>query len=58
MQFKTRKETAEFFRVNPRTVERWLKSGKLRGYKLGKGTTAPWRIDIAEIKKFLAKYKV
>jgi len=43
MEFKTRKEVAEFFRVNPRTVERWLKSGKLKGYKLGEGKTAPWR---------------
>ena len=58
MEFKTRKEVAEFFRVNPRTVERWLKSGKLKGYKLGRGKTAPWRIDMAEIKKFLLKNKV
>jgi excisionase family DNA binding protein len=57
MEFKTRKEVAEFFRVDPRTVERWLKSGKLKGYKLGKGKTAPWRIDMAEIKKFLEKNK-
>ncbi|MFH1769194.1 MAG: helix-turn-helix domain-containing protein [Parcubacteria group bacterium] len=57
MEFKTRKEVAEFFRVDPRTVERWLKSGKLKGYKLGKGKTAPWRIDVEEINKFLAKYK-
>jgi hypothetical protein len=33
-------------------------NGKLKGYKLGKGKTAPWRIDMAEIKKFLAKHKV
>lgn len=57
MEFKTRKEVAEMFRVDPRTVERWLKSGKLKGYKLGKGQTAPWRIDIAEINKFLEKNK-
>jgi excisionase family DNA binding protein len=57
MEFKTRKEVAEMFRVDPRTVERWLKSGKLKGYKLGKGQTAPWRIDMAEIKKFLEKNK-
>ena len=57
MQFLTRKEVAKYFRVDPRTVERWLKSGKLKGYKLGKGQTAPWRIDMAEVKKFLAKNK-
>lgn len=58
MEFKTRKEVAELFRVNPRTVERWLKSGKIKGYKLGKGATSPWRIDMVEIKKFLKKYEV
>ena len=58
MEFKTRKEVAKLFRVDPRTVERWLKSGKLKGYKLGKGKTAPWRIDMAEVKKFLDKHKI
>lgn len=57
MEFLTRKEVANFFRVNPRTIERWLRGGKLKGYKLGKGKTAPWRINKAEIKKFLAKNK-
>ena len=57
MQFLTRKEVAEFFRVDPRTVERWLRSGRLNVYKLGKGKTAPWRIDMKEVKKFLAKNK-
>ncbi len=57
MEFLTRKEVAKEFRVDPRTVERWLKSGKLKGYKLGKGQTAPWRIDIEEVKKFLTKHK-
>ncbi len=58
MEFLTRKEVAEEFRVNPRTIERWLKSRKLKGYKLGKGKTAPWRIDKKEIKRFLAKNKI
>lgn len=57
MEFKTRKEVAELFRVDPRTVERWLKNGKLKGYKLGQGKTAPWRIEMSEIQKFLKKHK-
>jgi excisionase family DNA binding protein len=57
MEFLTRKEVAKYLRFDPRTIERWLKSGKLKGYKLGKGQTAPWRIDMAEVKKFLTKYK-
>jgi len=57
MELLTRKEVATYFRVNPRTVERWLKSGKLNGYKLGEGNTAPWRISMTELKAFLAKNK-
>lgn len=58
MEFLTRKEAAEFFRVNPRTVERWLRSGKMKGYKLGKGKTSPWRINKVEINKFLNNGKI
>jgi excisionase family DNA binding protein len=56
MAFLTRAEVAKYFRVHGRTIERWLKNGSLRGYKLGKGKTALWRIPEDEIKKFLAKH--
>lgn len=55
MKLLTRKEVADLLRVDPRTVERWLRSGKLKGYKLGSGKTAPWRIDEVEVQKFLEK---
>ncbi len=48
MEFLTRTEVAKYFRVDPRTVERWLRSGKITGYKLGKGKTAPWRITMMD----------
>jgi excisionase family DNA binding protein len=57
MEFLTKEEAAEYFRVHPRTVERWLKTNALKGYKLGKGKTALWRISKSEIKKFLDKNK-
>lgn len=57
MEFNTRNEVAKYFRVHERTVERWLKSGILKGYKLGQGKTALWRIPKNEIKKFLDKHK-
>ncbi len=57
MEFLTREEVAKHFRVHPRTVERWLRKRILRGYKLGKGKTALWRIPKVEIKKFLEKHK-
>jgi len=55
MDFYTKKEVAKYLRVHPRTIERWLLDGSLKGYKLGGGQTAPWRIPRDEIKKFLEK---
>ena len=55
MSFLTRNEVAKYFRVHPRTIERWLKSGLLKGHKLGKGKTALWRIPDAEVEILLKK---
>ena len=56
MTFLTLEEVAKYFRVHPRTVERWLKKGDLKGYKLGGGKTSLWRIPESEVKKFLEKH--
>ena len=58
MEFLTRNEVAKYFRVHSRTVERWLVSGSLKGYKLGGSRTSLWRIPKSEIKKFLEKKKL
>jgi excisionase family DNA binding protein len=57
MEFLTRKEVAKYFRVSERTIDRWIVNRSLKGYKLGKGKTALWRIPKSEIKKFLDKSK-
>jgi len=57
MKFLVKEEIAELLKVHPRTVERWLGRGILRGYKLGKGRTALWRIPQDEFEKFLKKHK-
>jgi len=57
MKFLTREEVAKYFRVHMRTVDRWLQNGSLKGYKLGKGRTALWRIPESEINRFLKKSK-
>ena len=57
MEFMTKEEVAKYFRVHPRTVERWLKDGGLKGYKLGESKTSLWRIPKSEVKKFLDKSK-
>jgi excisionase family DNA binding protein len=58
MEFYTRSEAAKYFKVHPRTIERWLRNGSIKGYKLGKGKTSPWRISKDEIDGFLEKNKV
>jgi excisionase family DNA binding protein len=57
MEFLTRKEVAKYFRVHEKTIDRWIKSGELKGYKLGAGPAALWRIPKGEIKKFLDKHR-
>lgn len=57
MEFLTRREVAKYFRVSERTIERWLKNGEIKGYKLGSGKTSRWRIPKSEIKKFLSDKK-
>ena len=44
-QFYTKKEAAEILGVHPRTIERYLMSGKLKGAKFGKA----WKISHADI---------
>lgn len=53
MEYLTRNEVAKLLRVHPRTVDRWLKGGLLKGYKLGKGKTSLLRIPQKEVDKFL-----
>ena len=55
--FLTRNEVASILRVHPRTVERWLKSGSLKGFKLGEGKTSLWRISEVELMEFLGKHR-
>ena len=57
MDFLTRKEASEYFRVTERTIDRWIKSGNLKAYKIGDGINARLRITKEEIKRFLSKYK-
>ena len=57
MEFITRKEASEFFRVTERTVDRWIEKGLIKAHKLGDGRNSSLRIPKSEIKKFLSKYK-
>ena len=52
-QFLTVKEVAERLRVNPYTVRRWLREGKLRGKLMG-GDRGGYRIAASELARFMA----
>ncbi|MFH1236658.1 MAG: helix-turn-helix domain-containing protein [Parcubacteria group bacterium] len=43
-------EVARFLRVSERTLFRYIKSGKLRAYRIGQ-----WRVSEADLKNFLTK---
>lgn len=47
----TVQEVAARVRVNPETVRRWLRSGELRGVRLG--ARAGYRVPVAELERFL-----
>jgi excisionase family DNA binding protein len=49
----TVREVAERIRSSPETVRRWLRQGKLRGFRPG-GTKLGYRISEAELERFLA----
>lgn len=52
----TLREVAARLRVSEWTVGMWLRSGKLKGYRLG-GTKAGWRIPVAEVDRYIAERK-
>lgn len=48
----TVKEAAERIRVDPETVRRWLRSGKLHGVKIS-ATRGGYRIATSEVERLL-----
>lgn len=44
-------EVAEYFRVDPESVRRWLRDRKLLGINLGRGPG--WRIRVADLQQFV-----
>src|SRR4030095_1983684 len=53
-QLYTVEEVADRLAVHPETVRRWLRDGRLLGYKLGGGAAAAYRIPESAVAKFLA----
>ena len=48
-EYLTLQEVAQRLRVNPRTVQRWIHSGKLKAYRAGH----LWRIRPEDLDDFL-----
>jgi excisionase family DNA binding protein len=50
----TVREVAEQIRSSPETVRRWLRQGKLHGFRPG-GTKLGYRVPESELQRFLAE---
>ena len=51
----TVREVAERLRSSPETVRRWLRQGKLRGFRPG-GTKLGYRVPESELQRFFAQW--
>jgi excisionase family DNA binding protein len=49
-------EVAERLQLGEWTIRDWLRTGKLRGYRLG-GRRAGWRVDESDLRAFIAAAK-
>jgi excisionase family DNA binding protein len=50
----TVREVAERIRSSPETVRRWLRQGKLRGFRPG-GTKLGYRVPESELQRFIRR---
>jgi excisionase family DNA binding protein len=50
-RYLTLREAADWLRLTPYTVKQWIKSGKIKGKKIGK--RGDWRIKVEEVTKIL-----
>jgi excisionase family DNA binding protein len=50
----TVREVAQRIRSSPETVRRWLRQGKLRGFRPG-GTKLGYRVPESELQRFLGQ---
>jgi excisionase family DNA binding protein len=48
----TVEQVADEMQVNPETVRRWLRAGRLRGFQPG-GTKIGWRVPTSELRRFM-----
>ena len=53
IKYITVKDAAEILNIHPRTVTRFLITGKLKGAKVGRS----WRLDEQDVKEFFEELK-
>lgn len=58
MEFYTRQEVAKLLGVHVRTIDRWVRTGILKGYKFGSGKNAKIRIDKKEVDEFIRSCRI
>jgi excisionase family DNA binding protein len=55
-RFLSVRQVAEQLDVTERTVHTWLRSGRLRGFRVG-GTKAGWKIETEDFERFIEERK-
>ncbi len=55
-RYLTVEQAAEVLQVQPHTIRRWLRDGRLVGSRLG-GNRAGWRIRESEIDAFVRRHE-
>lgn len=53
MKFLSTKESADYLNVHENSIRKWIKSGKLTAYKVGKD----YRINVDDLQRFVEKGK-
>ena len=52
----TVEQIASYLLVSERSVQGWLRAGKLKGFRVG-GDRAGWRVEEADLERFIAELK-
>jgi excisionase family DNA binding protein len=47
-------EAAELLGVAPRTIQHWIRTGRLPAVKMGNTTKALWKVEVSTIREFIA----
>lgn len=53
-QAYTVKDFSKLMKMHPNTIRKAIKTGKITGFKIGKGPKAEWRILTSEVERLIS----